>query len=73
MHGEEVGAFQNSSIVCAYLAVGGVLLVCSKLPFVALSPADAALGHEEDEEFRATTPPVSEPPLAAEPELATAK
>jgi len=74
MHGEEVGAFQNPTIVCAYLGVSGVLLVCSKLPFIALSPADAALGHEEDEEYRATMPLESErPPALPEPEMATAK
>jgi AGZA family xanthine/uracil permease-like MFS transporter len=73
MHGEEVGAFQNPAIVCAYLSVGGVLLVCSKLPFMALAPADAALGHEEDEEYRATMPLEPEPALVAEPEMATAK
>jgi AGZA family xanthine/uracil permease-like MFS transporter len=38
MHGEEVGAFQNPSVVCAYLAVGAVLFACgrfSKDPAVA--------------------------------------
>jgi len=70
MHGEEVGAFQNPSIVCAYFAVGGVLLVCSKLPSFAISPADAALGHDE-EEHALSEPPASEGVLHEE--LATAK
>ncbi len=38
MHGEEVGAFQNPVVVCAYLVVGAVLFACgrfSKDPAVA--------------------------------------
>jgi AGZA family xanthine/uracil permease-like MFS transporter len=38
MHGEEVGAFQNPAVVCAYLMVGAVLFACgrfSKDPVIA--------------------------------------
>jgi AGZA family xanthine/uracil permease-like MFS transporter len=68
MHGEEVGAFQNPSIVFAYFAVGGVLLACKYLPSMAISPADKARGYDEH------GPPESLPPEAIdEPEMATAK
>jgi len=68
MHGEEVGAFQNPAIACAYLAVGGVLLVCSKLPAMAVSPADAAIGHDEEHTWSQMPEPA-----VPEGELATAK
>ena len=70
MHGEEVGAIQNPTVACAYLATAGVLMVCSKLPSFAISPADAALGH--DEEHSASEPSPESGGVLHE-EMATAK
>ena len=68
MHGEEVGAFQNPTIVFAYFAVGGVLFACKYLPSMAISPADKALGYDEH-----GAPESLPPEPVAEPEMATAK
>jgi AGZA family xanthine/uracil permease-like MFS transporter len=46
MHGEEVGAFQNPTVVGAYFVVAGVLFVCGRFAVVAKAPASA---HEEQE------------------------
>ena len=47
MHGEEVGAFQNPTVVVAYFVVAGVLFGCSK--FAAVAPLPAEPEHEEPE------------------------
>ena len=47
MHGEEVGAFENPTVVVAYFAVATVLYACSR--FAAVAPV-AASEHEEHEE-----------------------
>ena len=46
MHGEEVGAFQNPTVVVAYFAIATVLYACSRLAVVAPLPASAS-AHEE--------------------------
>jgi adenine/guanine/hypoxanthine permease len=48
MHGEEVGAFENPSVVVAYLAVAGVLYACSRR-VVAVPVPETAHEHEEPE------------------------
>jgi AGZA family xanthine/uracil permease-like MFS transporter len=54
MHGEEVGAFQNPTVVVAYLAVAGVLFGCSRFAAVAPVAEDAHEEHEEHEAELAT-------------------
>jgi len=49
MHGEEVGAFQNPTVVVAYFAVASILFACSRFAVVA-PVAAAAHEHEEHEE-----------------------
>ena len=41
MHGEEVGAFQNPTVVVAYFAVATVLYACSRFAAVVPIPASA--------------------------------
>jgi AGZA family xanthine/uracil permease-like MFS transporter len=54
MHGEEVGAFQNPTVVIAYVAVAGVLFACSRFAATAPLPATEEHAHEhEDEEHEA--------------------
>jgi AGZA family xanthine/uracil permease-like MFS transporter len=62
MHGEEVGANQNPSVVLAYLTVAGILFACSRFAVVA-PVADHAHGAPDSE------PQGFEP----EAEIATAK
>ncbi len=56
MHGEEVGAFQNPTVVLAYFVVAGVLLACAKFAVVAPVPADAHGEHEAEEREQAMQP-----------------
>jgi AGZA family xanthine/uracil permease-like MFS transporter len=49
MHGEEVGAFENPTVVVAYFAVATVLYACSRFSAVVPLPASAS-AHEEHEE-----------------------
>jgi AGZA family xanthine/uracil permease-like MFS transporter len=49
MHGEEVGAFQNPTVVIAYLLVSAVLFACHKFAAVAPLAVDAHEEHEEEE------------------------
>ena len=44
MHGEEVGVFENPTVVVAYFAVASVLYACSR--FAAVAPVPAAEEHE---------------------------
>ncbi len=44
MHGEEVGAFENPTVVVAYFAVATVLYACSR--FAAVAPVPATEEHE---------------------------
>jgi len=44
MHGEEVGAFQNPTVVVAYFVVAGVLLACAR--FAATAPEGETARHE---------------------------
>jgi AGZA family xanthine/uracil permease-like MFS transporter len=44
MHGEEVGAFQNPTVVVAYFVVAGVLLACSR--FAATASQGESAHHE---------------------------
>jgi AGZA family xanthine/uracil permease-like MFS transporter len=46
MHGEEVGAFQNPTVVFAYLAVGAVLFACGK--FSVKAPVAQAVGKMDE-------------------------
>jgi adenine/guanine/hypoxanthine permease len=46
MHGEEVGAFQNPTVVVAYFAVATVLYACSRFAVVAPMAA-SAMEHED--------------------------
>src|SRR5450432_2014615 len=48
MHGEEVCAFQNPTVVVAYFAVAAVLAACSR--FAAAVPSPAAAEHHEEHE-----------------------
>jgi AGZA family xanthine/uracil permease-like MFS transporter len=41
MHGEQIGAFQNPTVVVAYLIVGAILFACSKFAVKAMQPAPA--------------------------------
>ena len=48
MHGEEVGAFQNPTVVAAYFVVTAVLFACGRLSAVApVAAVEAHEGHEE--------------------------
>src|SRR5580698_1837497 len=49
MHGEEVGAFQNPTVVVAYFAVASILFACSRFSLAA-PVAAAAHEHQEHEE-----------------------
>ncbi len=44
MHGEEVGAFQNPTVVVAYFVVAGVLLACAR--FAVPAPEGESARHE---------------------------
>ncbi|HSY23240.1 MAG TPA: hypothetical protein VK841_14035, partial [Polyangiaceae bacterium] len=44
MHGEEVGAFQNPTVVVAYFVVAGVLLACAR--YAVPAPAGESAHHE---------------------------
>ena len=46
MHGEAIGIAQTPTVAVSYLAVGGILLACSKLAVT--SPQ--LVGHHEEEE-----------------------
>jgi AGZA family xanthine/uracil permease-like MFS transporter len=46
MHGEEVGTFENPTVVVAYFAVAAVLIACSRFAAVAPLPADKEHEHE---------------------------
>jgi AGZA family xanthine/uracil permease-like MFS transporter len=48
MHGEEVGAFQNPTVVIAYLIVAGVLFACARYAVGATAPA----AHEDEHEHQ---------------------
>jgi AGZA family xanthine/uracil permease-like MFS transporter len=61
MHGEEVGTFENPTLVLAYLAVAAFLYGCSRFAAVKALPAES---HEHGQEE-------SEPPLSL-PETAVA-
>jgi adenine/guanine/hypoxanthine permease len=50
MHGEEVGAFQNPTVVSAYFVVAGVLFACGRFAVVAKAPASANEEHGEEAE-----------------------
>jgi AGZA family xanthine/uracil permease-like MFS transporter len=41
MHGEQIGAFQNPTVVLAYLVVGAILFACGKFAVKAMQPAPA--------------------------------
>jgi len=60
MHGEEVGAFQNPTVVIAYFSVAVVLYACSR------ASVSAPAHEEEEEEADAHA-------VAHEAEMATAK
>jgi AGZA family xanthine/uracil permease-like MFS transporter len=45
MHGEEVGAFQNPTVVAAYFVVSAVLFACSRFAAVAKLPAEVEESH----------------------------
>jgi AGZA family xanthine/uracil permease-like MFS transporter len=48
MHGEEVGAFENPTVVVAYFAVASILYACSR--FAVVAPLPATEEHEEHAE-----------------------
>ncbi len=62
MHGEEVGAFQNPTVVIAYLSVAGLLALCSKFAVVGQSPVEAL--HEHDHHLDDTGTGVPEAEMA---------
>jgi AGZA family xanthine/uracil permease-like MFS transporter len=51
MHGEEVGMFENPTVVVAYFVVSAVLFACAR--FAVVAPVAAAQEHDEHEEHEA--------------------